>query len=68
MTDEQIKQMVDKFLAWELPRDFVPDAGIKFTPTDQQKNNVHSWPVGTNLLTATQAEYMIRYITANIKS
>lgn len=61
MDEEQIKQMVNRFLGWKLPGDFQPDAGIKFTPPQ----NIEWWPVGTNLLTATQAEAMIRYILEN---
>lgn len=61
LSDEQTKNMVNRFLSWKLPKDFNPDAGIKFTPP--QSTAPHWWPVGTNLLTATQAEEMIRYIT-----
>jgi hypothetical protein len=43
-------EMVDRFLAWELPRDFAP--------------NLPSWPIGTNLLTADQAKQMLNHITA----
>lgn len=63
MSDEQIKQMVNRFLSWKLPEDFNPDAGIKFTPP--QQTAPHWWPVGTNLLTATQAEAMIRHLVGD---
>lgn len=55
MTDEQIKQMVERFLAWKLPSDFSPDGGITFAPTSQA-------PTGTNLLNFTQATAMVRHM------
>lgn len=57
MTEEQIKSMVDRFLQWKLPEDFVPDGGISF----KREFNEHTAypmkhePTGTNLLTAAQA-------------
>lgn len=50
-----IGAMVNRFLAWRLPDDFGPDAGISFTPNPQFP---HAWPTGTNLLTAVQARAM----------
>lgn len=61
MTDEQIKHMVNRFLTWRLPEDFAPDGGI----TAKRPNygpGVEWTPVGTNLLTAAQAEAMVRYM------
>lgn len=55
MTDKQIEEMVNRFLNWELPKDFDPDAGISFCPNGP-------WPIGTNLLTAEQAREMIEYL------
>jgi hypothetical protein len=55
MNDEQIKHMVDRFLGWKLPKDFQPDAGIRFTKPQRED----WWPVGTNLFTATQATHMV---------
>jgi hypothetical protein len=62
MNDEQIKHMVDRFLMWHLPTDFNPDNGISFDKrlgisTDQVRS-----PVGTNLLTAAQADEMVRHM------
>lgn len=54
--DETVKRVVDRFLSWPLPNDFNPDGGVVFTPSG------YGWPVGTNLLTATQAEAMVRHI------
>jgi hypothetical protein len=61
MSEEQIEQMVNKFLSWQLPDDFMPDGGISYKkPYDGFQ------PIGTNLFTATQARQMIRYITEEI--
>lgn len=60
MTEEQIKHMVDRFLSWDLPADFYPDGGISFTPSSS------SWPTGTNVLDATQAEAMIRHMVKGL--
>lgn len=49
-----IKKLVNRFLGWKLPKDFSPDGGISFKESAW-------WPVGTNLLTATQAEEMFRH-------
>ena len=61
----QIKQMVDRFLGWKLPENFNPDGGISFKkflnenrPDWPQKNE----PTGTNLLDASQAEEMVRFL------
>lgn len=62
MSDTQIQQMVDKFLSWKLPEDLIPDGGISIRKIEGFQ------PVGTNLLTATQAEQMIRYITEGFKT
>lgn len=56
-----IKDMVDRFLGWPLPKDFSPDCGIKFTPF----NHPHGWPIGTNLFTADQAKQMFEYALKN---
>lgn len=64
MNDEQIKHMVNRFLAWKLPADFGPDNGISFDPVSNPGASYESRrePVGTNLLTATQAEAMVRHM------
>lgn len=59
-----VKAMVSRFLAWPLPADFHPDAGITFK-ADFNEHTAHPMrhePVGTNLLTAAQAEAMIRHL------
>lgn len=63
MTDEQIKWMTDRFLAWHLPDDFLPDGGISFT---EPRRSAPGWPIGTNLLSATQAEAMVRYMLEDL--
>ena len=57
-----IDAMVNKFLAWRLPDDFYPDAGISFTPVTDPQWTHDSWPVGTNLLTADQARAMFKHV------
>lgn len=64
MNENQIKYMVERFLGWNLPKDFRPDGGISFDQVMPQGG--HRKPVGTNLLTATQAEDMIRHLTEGI--
>ena len=68
MTDEQIKQMVDRFLRWKLPTNFSPDAGISFKPdyNEHTEYPAKHEPIGTNLLDANQAEEMIRFITKDL--
>jgi hypothetical protein len=57
----KIDQMVDRFLCWGLPDDFAPDCHISFD-RDAAKFNQHSWPSGTNLLTAAQARQMFEHV------
>lgn len=64
MTEEQIKFMVDRFLAWKLPADFQPDGGISFAPNYSNgtpEGGKHE-PVGSNLLNCQQAEAMVRHM------
>lgn len=66
VTDE----MVHRFLAWELPRDFAPDGGVTFhrevlTAVGHRPRESMGpgwWPVGTNLLTAAQARAMLEHV------
>jgi len=56
-------KLVNRFLGWKLPATFGPDAGISFKPYHpQQTPDSHLWPVGTNLLTATEARAMLEHI------
>lgn len=73
MTDEQIKTMVNRFLAWKLPEHFYPDAGISFQPFfNVEYNEKHGNPpqrhnpTGTNLFDYTQAEAMVRHMIEGI--
>lgn len=70
MTDEQIKHMANRFLMWKLPADFGPDNGISFDPVSCPGTPYESRrePVGTNLLTATQAEAMVRHMLDGMPS
>ena len=52
-----IKKMVDRFLGWPMPKTFYPDCGITFV----KPSHPHSWPIGTNVLTATEATAMFEY-------
>lgn len=54
MNDEQIKYMVDRFLMWKFPTTMAPDGGIS------KKHGAE--PVGTNLLSATEATAMVRHM------
>ena len=56
-----VNKMVDRFLGWRLPEDFSPDCHISFD-RESLKQWPGVWPIGTNLLTAAQAEQMIRHI------
>ena len=60
LTDAQVKHMVERFLMWKLPADFNPDGGISFDRLDSHL--MPRQPIGTNLLTATQAKAMIRHL------
>lgn len=64
MNEQQIKQMVDRFLSWKLPEDFCPDGGISFKPSfnEHTAHPMKHEPTGTNLLTASQAEAMVRHM------
>lgn len=64
MTDEQIKHMVDRFLAWKLPKNFNPDGGISFAQFGNigTEHQYRREPNGTNLLDATQANAMVRHM------
>jgi len=66
MTDDQIKQMVSRFLSWKLPDNFNPDGGIKFEPIGNpgSQYEYRHQPTGTNLLDAAQAEAMVRHLVA----
>jgi hypothetical protein len=61
-----IKHMVNRFLSWRLPENFKPDGGISFKRTfnEHTAHPMKAEPTGTNLLDATQAEEMIRYLFA----
>ena len=70
MTEAQIKHMVDRFLAWRLPENFSPDAGISFKPefNEGTAHPMRHEPIGTNLFTATQADAMIRHLIEGMPS
>lgn len=69
MTDEQIKQMVNRFLMWKLPANFHPDGGVSFKPVSNEgtEYEYRFEPVGTNLFDYTQAEAMVRHMIDDIE-
>jgi len=69
MTEDQIKYMVNRFLGWKLPSDFMPDAGITFTPmfNEHTEYPMRHEPVGTNLFDYEQAKAMIKYIVDGVE-
>lgn len=63
MTEDQIKHMVSRFLAWRLPENFNPDGGVKFEREVNGGPRPEAWwPNGTNVLDAVQAEAMVRHM------
>lgn len=65
MTEEQIKHMVSRFLAWRLPENFNPDGGISFKETFNETSPfgpMKAEPSGTNLFDAVQTDAMVRHM------
>ncbi len=52
-------EAVNRFLAWQLPKDFSPDCGIIYAP---RNTDSPTYPIGTNLFTAIQAKEMLRHV------
>lgn len=59
--EEAVKQMAQRFLAWKLPENFHPDAGISYQRPNYAPQ-IDATPHGTNLLNAEQAEAMVRHL------
>lgn len=58
--------MVSRFLGWPLPKTFSPDCGISFDGRkDDQWNKNKTWPIGTNLFTATETRQMLEYVLSD---
>jgi len=68
MTDDQIEQMVSRFLAWKLPENFQPDAGISFKAEFNENTPfpMRHQPSGTNLFSHAQATAMIRHLVEGL--
>lgn len=67
MTEEQINRMVNRFLAWRLPKPFRPDGGISYTPPNYTgAAGEHHWPTGTNLFDVGQTKEMVRFMAEGI--
>lgn len=60
MDEVQIKHLTERFLSWELPRNFNPDHGISFV--NPFPDLPQHWPSGTNLWGYTEAEQMVRHM------
>ena len=65
--EEEIQDMVNRFLGWKLPPTFSPDAGVKFAPSNgmsrkEAYGKAGWWPIGTNLLTADEARQMVEHM------
>lgn len=65
MNEKQIRHMVDRFLAWNLPQNFNPDGGVSFDGGVSVAPR-GSWPTGTNLFDATQSEAMVRHMVEGL--
>jgi hypothetical protein len=59
----RLAQFVSKFLGWKLPETFSPDCYITFDREKAKANN--GWPIGTNLLTASEALAMFEQVLAD---
>lgn len=59
-----IDELVNRFLCWKLPKDFMPDCGISFKRDFNEGTDfpMQHEPVGTNLFTAPQAKEMFEYL------
>lgn len=72
MTKTLMDIMVEKFLQWKLPADFVPDGGISFKKESDYDHPEHGRtkfePTGTNLFHAGQARAMLEIITAPMQA
>lgn len=66
LTEAQIKHMANRFLGWTVPENFSPDAGISFERLKKHGGGFFPLPVGTNLLDASQAEAMVRYLVDGV--
>lgn len=69
MTEDDIKHMVNRFLAWKLPTNFNPDGGITVDKAYLDRLPAsYPGPSGTNLFDATQAEAMVRHMLDGLPS
>lgn len=68
VTEAQIKHMVERFLSWKLPDTFCPDGGISFDPVFNKGTpyEARHEPVGTNVLTASEADAMVRHMVEGL--
>lgn len=57
---QRIMKMINRFLTWHLPPGFDPDCYVSFDRVKALTNS--GWPMGTNLLNASQARAMIEHM------
>jgi len=62
--EQTIRCMVDSFMAWKLPEDFSPDAGISF---NREYAGKWGMPTGTNLFNGTQAQDLIKHLISSVR-
>lgn len=60
---KQMDAIVNRFLGWKLPETFGPDCYVSFDREKAKANN--GWPIGTNLLTADEAQQMFQHALAD---
>lgn len=65
---DMIDRMTSRFLAWKLPEDFNPDAGISFKAeyNEHTGHPMRHEPTGTNLFSYAQAREMVRAMVASM--
>lgn len=69
LSEDQIKHMRDRFLHWPVPEGLNPDGGFRNYDPVINKGSEHEHRLqdtGTNLLDATQAEAMVRYLVEGL--
>lgn len=63
-TGARLSAMVDRFLGWKLPDSFGPDCFVTFDRERAKANQ--SWPIGTNILGASEARAMLEHILSGL--
>lgn len=68
LSAEQIEHLTQRFLSWQLPENFQPDAGISFKPTfnDHLPEPMKHNPTGTDLFDYDQAKAMVLHMAEGL--